>query len=490
MVRLPLLFLLGALPLASLPGQSQRIAIVGVNVVDVDRNTIRPRQTVLIEGGRIRSIEASPTVSIGDSIRRIDGEGRYLVPGFWDMHGHLSADSTDLNTILPLYLLNGVTGVREMWSDPPGVVVDSARGTTMIQRLLQLRQDIEASRVVAPRLVLTSAPLDGPFGPDELVHVVRGAADARRIVDESARRGVDAINVFSGLQPEAYAEAGRAARAHRLGLVGLPPVAATFDEMFSAGHRVRDGLWEWRVACSSLAPSAQAMLRGAAIRDAAAAKAHERTQTTILDSLVPLLEASFDAAQCRRTAQDVGARGIWQAPRLVYASAGKDALSFTRAGASLLPRDLREAWERAVARVEKDSTGARARSAARDWRIVRALAQAQVPLLVSSEAYAGSIAIWGFSVHDEMRALVDAGASATTALRAATLEPARAMEREHELGQVAPGYIADLVLLNANPLENIQHTQRIHAVIVNGRLLAPGDLASLRDTLGAQAERE
>jgi hypothetical protein len=139
------------------------------------------------------------------------------------MHGHLTGESSDTATILPLYLIHGVTGVREMWSDPPGVVVDSGRGTTMLQQLQLLRADIESGRMMGPRLVLTSAPLDGPFGPDDYVHVIRDASDASGVVGESATRGVDAINVFSGLTPEAYAAAGRAARDRGLALIGLPP---------------------------------------------------------------------------------------------------------------------------------------------------------------------------------------------------------------------------------------------------------------------------
>jgi hypothetical protein len=486
-MRLTALLFLGLLPLGPLSGQASRLAIINVSVVDVDRNEVLPRQTVVIDGGRIQGIGASDTVRIDNSVRRIDGDGRYLVPGFWDMHGHLSADSTDLSTILPLYILNGITGVREMWSDPPGLVVDSVRGITMLQRLLELRADLDSSRVLGPRLLLTSAPLDGPFGPDQLVHVVRSAPEARRVVEESVRRGVDAINVFSGLAPAAYAAAGVAAREANAGLVGLPPVAATFAEMHAAGHRVRDGLWEWRVACSSLADSARSMLRAAAVRDAAAAEAPDPTQTAILDSLAPRLATAFDAPGCRRTAREVTAGGIWQAPRLVYSSAGGDALSYTRSGASLLPTALRENWRRAVERIEGDSTGARARSADRDRRIVRALVEAGVPLLVGTEAYAGGVAIWGFSVHDEMRALVDAGATASTALRAATVEPARALGRDRELGRVQTGFVADLVLLDANPLEDIQHTRRIHAVIVRGRLVDADQLSTLRAELAARA---
>jgi hypothetical protein len=215
--------LLCLLPVAAVRGQSTRVAVVDVNVVDVEGTAVRRNQTVLVEDGRIRAVGGLGDIALGENVQRVDGAGRYLVPGFWDMHGHLTGESSDTATILPLYLIHGVTGVREMWSDPPGVVVDSGRGTTMLQQLQLLRADIESGRMMGPRLVLTSAPLDGPFGPDDYVHVIRDASDASRVVGESATRGVDAINVFSGLTPEAYAAAGRAARDRGLALIGLPP---------------------------------------------------------------------------------------------------------------------------------------------------------------------------------------------------------------------------------------------------------------------------
>jgi len=403
------------------------------------------------------------------------------------MHGHLTGEPSDTATILPLYLIHGVTGVREMWSDPPGVVVDSGRGTTMLEQLKLLRADIESGRVIGPRLVLTSAPLDGPFGPDDYVHVIRDASDARRVMGESATRGVEAINVFSGLNPEAYAAAGSAARDRGLALIGLPPVGVTFAEMVAAGHRVRDGLWDWRIACSSLADSLRSELRAAAARDALAPEAPERTQTRILEAAGPRLEATFDAERCRQAARRVASDGIWQAPRLVYSSAGGGAIAHSRQAAALLPGAMREMWQPAVARAEGDRTGARERMAARDRGIVAALLAAEIPLLVSTEAYAGSIAIWGASVHDEMRELVNAGASSAVALRAATLEPARALGRDHELGRVAAGYRADLVLLDADPLQNIENTRRIHAVIIGGRVLDKGELDGLRASLTKRA---
>jgi hypothetical protein len=112
---------------------------------------------------------------------------------------------------------------------------------------------------------------------------------------------------------------------------------------------------------------------------------------------------------------------------------------------------MRESWQRAVARAEGDGTGARERMAARDRGIVAALVAAEIPLLVSTEAYAGGVALWGASVHDEMRELVNAGASPGIALRAATLEPARALGRDRELGRVAAGYRADLDRWRARP---------------------------------------
>jgi imidazolonepropionase-like amidohydrolase len=104
--------LLCLLLVTAVRGQSARVAIVDVNVVDVEGTAVRWNQTVLVEDGRIRAVGGLGDIALGENVQRVDGAGRYLVPGFWDMHGHLTGESSDTATILPLYLIHASAGIE------------------------------------------------------------------------------------------------------------------------------------------------------------------------------------------------------------------------------------------------------------------------------------------------------------------------------------------------------------------------------------------
>lgn len=448
-------------------------AVTGVTVIDVERGVRVPDQTVVVTGARITAVGPRARVAVPAGATVIDGRGRFLLPGLWDMHAHTDEDPWNRAVVLPLHVAAGVTGLREMWADCVGCPPDSALGTVHAQ-MIRLRDDVRAGRVVGPRLVLASAPLDGPRGPDPYAHEVRSARDARDVVADAAAKGYDVVGTYAGLGPAAYAAAGAAARERGLAVGGPVPFAATQDELRAAGQRTRDNVLEWTITCSSVGDSVRAALRVAADADAAApdVAATPRGKTrfwTVYETARDRLHETFDHARCEREARRAAGDGAWQAPRLVY----------TRPPAAGRPGDdplaryvwpsARTAWQAKLARVRRDSTGAIARLAAREREIVAILHRAGVPLLAATETHAGS-GVWGFAVHDELAALVAAGLAPAAALRAATLEPARALGMEDSLGTVAPGKLADLLLLDADPLADVAHTTRIRAVIVNGRL--------------------
>ncbi|MGI9044340.1 MAG: hypothetical protein ACR2GK_09500, partial [Gemmatimonadaceae bacterium] len=266
----------------------------------------------------------------------IDGRGKFLIPGLWDMHTHLTSGPLDSATTLPSYVANGVTGIRELWGDAPGVMADSAAGITQLQGTQRLRRHIAAGRAVGPRIILGSAPLDGPFGPDGFLHVVRTPEEATRVVDESAARGVDAIVIYRFLDPAAYAAAAAAARRHGLPLAGGTPIAGTFEEFAAAGHRSRDGYMEWELACSTVGDSVRSALRAKAARDAAipaggAAQDTVNTLARMYSAARPRLVATFDRPRCERIAGAVAQGDVWYMPRLVY---GKPQASAGTSGAA------------------------------------------------------------------------------------------------------------------------------------------------------------
>ena len=201
------------------------------------------------------------------------------------------------------------------------------------------------------------------------------------------------------------------------------------------------------------------------------------------------LHDTFDRTRCEGEARHAAHDGAWQAPRLVYT---RPRAADLPPGADSLARYLwpsaRSAWTAKLARVRRDSTGAIARLAAREREIVAILFQAGVPLLTATEAHAGA-GVWGFAVHEELAALVAVGLTPAAALRAATLEPARALGMEASLGTVATGKVADLVLLDADPLADIAHTTGIRVVIANGRVYDRAALDQLLANVARVAAR-
>ncbi|HEX2188045.1 MAG TPA: amidohydrolase family protein [Longimicrobiaceae bacterium] len=470
-----------ALPLADL-------AIRDVGVVDVESGALLPGRTVLIAGNRIVAVRPADEVRLPAGARVVDGAGRYLVPGLWDMHAHLNGAASDTARLLPAYLASGVTGIRDMWSDPPGLAPDSVTGLALIEETRRTRDRVRAGRLPGPRIVLASGPLDGPHGPDGYVHVVRSAEEARAVVAASAAKGVDLIGTYRWIGPEAYAAAAEAARERGLPLVGLAPVAATFAELTAAGQRTRDGYLEWEIACSTVGDSLRAARRELARRDARDPSAGaEGSMARAHLAARPRLRETFDPELCRRAAAGAARSGFWQTPRLVYGRPEASGGAHGARAAEYLHPEERGAWQSRVAQVRRDSAGTVSAAARREREIYRILHAAGIPLLVGTESYFGSPATWGFSVHDELVELVGIGLTPAQALRAATLEPARALGMADSLGTVAPGKLADLVLLDADPLQDVRNTARIAAVIHDGRLLDRAALDALLEAVRRSA---
>jgi imidazolonepropionase-like amidohydrolase len=387
-------------------------AITGVTVIDVRAGIARPGSTVVIEGNRIRAVGPAASISPPAGARVIDGTGKYLIPGLWDLHVHLGTAGEEA---LPFFIASGVTGVRDM-------------GSEQFEPLRQWRVEILSGRRVGPRIVAAGPIVDGPTPNWPLRVTVRDTAEASRTVDSLAGVGVDFIKVHQQLARETYFAV--AARARRLDLhfAGHVPVGVSGIEASNAGQR--------------------SLEHGTGVPDA-------------VDSAFARTVATF-----RRN-------GTWVSPTLaVYWSMAHltDSSVLNDPRIATLSRSMRDFWEMQKSSWSGDlSLEAFRKNYRQALTNVKALHAAGVPLLASTDlafinVYPGS------SVHEELEHLVEAGLGPLDALRTATLNPARYFAREHELGTVEQGRLADLVLLDANPLQSIQNTRRISVVISNGRV--------------------
>ena len=427
-------------PQAPTPDPRRGYLIENVRVVDVAAARAGSPVDVVLRDGRIASIGGSPAAA---GLVRVDGRGRFLVPGFWDMHMHSFQLSPQLH--LPLFVANGVTSVRDLMDCP-------APADSLIACLADKRRwtaQAAAGRMAAPRYVeVASYYLEAP---------TLTPAEVSARIAAYGKRGIDAIKVYNRLSRPAYLQAAADARRRGLRLVGHLPRAVSLDEAVAAGQ--------------SSFEHAHVLARHC-FRRAADWRAGR------LDALPPtrlaeLIVAEHDPAACRATFAALAASGAWVVPTHVTreedARAGDP--SFT-GDPRLIYLDPLSRWayrdDLAGTRAAyPGAAGERALQAYFDHglRLTGAAYRAGVPVLVGTDT-----AIGGFRYHDELAHLVRAGLTPAEVLRAATLDAARYAGLEATSGSVAVGKRADLVLLDADPLADIGNSRRIRAVWLNGRL--------------------
>jgi imidazolonepropionase-like amidohydrolase len=454
--------------------RARDIAIVGAAVIDVAAGKAIAGQTIVVRGPRIVAMGPRATTTVPRGALVVDGAGKFLMPGLWDMHGHIFPRATkpadERAWQLPLYVATGVTGVRDMW--------------TNLEDFAQVRGWDEAAlagRLIAPRIVPTGPMFDGPTGifrNDAIV--VADSADARRTVDSVARGGAHAVKIHNAIPRDAFFALAARAKERGLPLIGHVPGHVTVREALAAGQSdiehsgASDG-------CDTEAAEAEAMRQRAGVG--------QRPAPGVIQQL--LLD-NHDDARCDDLMKELVRRRTWVTPTLVvarYMLIPDDSTITTRDELRFVPAAERAEWN-----ARRDSTQRRrmppALAATRrnvfraQEKLVATMQRAGVSLMIGTDM-ANDWLVPGFSVHDELAAFVESGVSPAEALRAATLTPARYLRATDSLGSVAAGRVADLVLLDADPLADIRNTRRIRAVFTRGRYL---DRAAL-DAVLSGAER-
>jgi imidazolonepropionase-like amidohydrolase len=467
---LALVCCVGALPLqlrAQDPSRSPVLLIQHVNIIDVRAGKILPDQNVLIEGGRI--VHEGPWVPTKPTpdAKVVSGRSQYLIPGLWDMHVHAAWPGID-GIFAPLFVANGVTGVREMFGD------------MAVVRAWKKRYETGEPW---PRMVAAGHILDGPNPIWPGSTVASNAEEARKAVDSLHQAGADFIKVYNRLPHDAYVAAIDEAK--RLGtyVAGHVPDAVSVAEASDLGQRSIEHLTGVALECSSEADSLRAERSAATGDPAAKLKAYMRQADRIL--------ATQDAARCSDLFARLARNQTWQVPTLTVlrSMASMNDPHFTAdPRLRYMPEEVRTSWDwrndfRFRDRTEEDWAVGR-RMNRRAVAIVSAMNRAGIPMLAGTDVL-NPFTFPGFSLHDELALLVEAGLSNAEALRAATLNPAIFLHEEDSAGTVEAGKRADLVLLDANPLKDIHNTRRVRAVILNGRTY---DRAAL-DSLIEKAER-
>ncbi len=443
-------------------------AIADVTVVDATGSPPLPHMTVTIEGERIADIRPADTAEAPAGVRVVDGAGRFLIPGLWDAHVHSFVFPWQPDVYLPLLVANGVTGVRDMGGTFPMDAIDDVRAV------------IAAGESVGPRIV-AGMMVDGPTPVWPFALRAGTAEDARQAVATIAESGADFAKVYTLLPREAFFAIADAANERELPFAGHVPIAVTATEASDAGQRnvehYSDSMLPY---CSTDEEAMLAKLR-------AAAEGPEPVQAyaaTFFAALPPLLE-TFSPEKAAALAERFVANETFFSPTLIIgqiaARAGEPEL-LADPRLRYLPPEVTAAWmpqgDAAPAEGTSVDPAVARRSLEVGAEITRAMQRAGAPVLAGTDLGLPYV-LPGFSLHDELGLLVEAGLSPLEALQAATRNAADAVGWGDDLGTVESGKLADLVLLDRDPLADIANTTRIAAVVANGRLLEDSELERL-----------
>ena len=449
-----LVFLFAALVAgAGLGFAAQETAIVGVTVIPMDRERTLPDHTVLIRDGRIAAVAPAGETELGEGVRRIPGAGRFLIPGLAEWHGHLPGAGSSpqrVEEVLMLYAANGVTTVRGMQGHPSQ---------------LELRERVAAGEIVGPRLLVGSPALSGR---------IESAAEAERLVAEYAEAGFDLIKVHEGLAPEVFAALAAAARERGIPFAGHVADRVGLFGALAAGQDTVDHLDNFvEVLIPEEERAGMEALRGiAALAD--------RADPARLDAAVAALRGSGAAV--------VPTMVLWESGILPTRPAS--ALLAERDEVRFMPRETVERWTAAVEQgLARPGAANHSRIAALRREILAALHAAGAEILFGTDS-PQIFSVPGFSVLRELALQVEVGMtpweSLATATRAVAAHSSRNGWIPGDFGTVAPGNRADLVLIEANPLEDIGAVGRIAGVFLGGRYLDAAEIAAALEAIAAR----
>jgi imidazolonepropionase-like amidohydrolase len=390
-------------------------AFTNVNVVPMSSERVLDNQTVVVRNGKITALGPAASVKVPAGATRIEGRGKYLMPGLAEMHGHIPGQNVPFaERVAFLYVAGGVTTVRGMQGHP---------------NQFELRKRINAGELIGPRMFLSSPPLSG--------NNVADVATAETMVRNHKSAGYDLLKIHEGLRPEVYDKIVATARAVEIEFGGHVP------------------------------------------NDVGVVKALEARQTSIdhLDNYVDVIDSEADIpALVEQTVKagvaQVPTMPLWEVLRGLH----DPATMMDRAELKYMPAQMVDGWRNQVANIRGQTNPQNAmREIELRNKLLKAMSDAGAFLLLGSDA-PQLFSVPGFSVQREMETWAEAGISPYKILQAGTTSVAKYLKDEANSGTVAVGKRADLLLLDANPLRDVRNVAKKSGVMVNGRWLPWPDI--------------
>jgi len=433
----PVVFLLAAAVSAPAVGNSTHlVAIKHVNVIDVSRGVVNTDVTIVIENERI--LRVGRHVRVPPSAEIVEASGKFVIPGLWDMHVH-SRGYDEARSAFPKLIAVGITGIRDMGSP--------------LDDVLRLRRDVASGLVLGPEMFVAGPLLNGPL-PFRVPFILSVASpdDARAAVDRLRKSGVDFIKVHDALAAPEYEAIAHECRRLGVPYAGHIPPAVDVGDAISLGQRSIEHLggrfYGLMLACSREQQTATSRVRAvvaSARRDLEDGRDPDDSDIFRAD-LTKLIGDEFEWARAEQLLTRLRENAVWQCPTLVS-----------------LP--LRTVLSSRTDLSAEDVASAQ-RLLQRMYDLIRAMARSGIGILAGTDAPLNTGAL-----HDELELLVAAGLTPLQALQAATIRPTQYLGVSSFLGTVSAGKVANLVILEANPIVDIRNTRTIVATILRGRYI-------------------
>lgn len=442
----------------------EAICIENVTVIDpIDGE--QAGRTVIIQGDKIIQVRRTEDLSLDQKNTIIDGSGKYLMPGLWDAHVHFAYLEELAPSMFDLFLAYGITSVRDT-----GGKIDFVK---------KWKEAAEANPAEAPRVMIAGPLLDGvptvydgssPTNPPLGVGS-QTPADVVAKVKELDAQGVDLLKAYEMLSPDQFRAILGEAKTRDLIVTGHVPLSMDVISAAEAGLNSMEHIRNLEMSMASnwaelLEQRRQLLAAGRTeVGGILRSRIHSAQRTAAIENIDPEQEA--------RVLQALAEHQVWQTPTLTLIRAGLY-LPFQREdwkqSMSYLPPEMEERWLEGIA--SYTATGMNEdQEAYRNWCFaeISKIHEAGIPIMAGTDCPIFFLTP-GLSLHEELWNLEEAGIPTAEVLKTGTINPARYFGMEDELGRVREGYWADLLLLDANPLQEIRNTRRINAVIKQGKL--------------------
>ena len=445
--------------------------IKNVDVID-PLEGLKKGVNVVVKGNKIHRIGKVGELKLSPKNVIIDGKNKYLIPGLWDSHVHFYFDQQLALHMPELFLSNGITSVR----DTGGA----------FHYMDSIRQNALMHPKTHPRVKIAGPLIDGNFNVyngSVLPELSIRTRDVRESIAETEKlvvKGVDFLKAYEMLSPEQFEAIAAIAAREKLRLAGHVPLSMEIIHAISLGlnslEHIKNLELEAVKNSDSMLLARRDMLHNKSLLSGRQLRAniHRAQKQFAVDNIAPDAYQNILDTIKKYNSYQVPTLSIYKVP--IYKIFREP---FWRKSFELLPKTTRDQWEKSL--LGSNDKINQAQKAFSDWiqKTTGAMAKAEIPLMAGTDTPLGYLTP-GFSLHYELELMVESGLTELQALTTATLQPAKYFRMEDSLGLVKKDYIADLILLNENPLEEIARTRDIYAVIKDGNFIDKARLDQLQ----------